>query len=277
MNNFNLTRTELRAKNIEVFKDTLQTIDRDEELREKSKYSSEHTILYRNNDVIPTPRKRFESTRIVVSGKRTGEALAEYGNDTTAVLNFASACNPGGGVLSGSGAQEESLCRISTLYPSLAYGENALPYYEYHRTHNNHDYSDTMLFTPDVVFFKSDETIPELLERKDWKEASVITSAAPNLIYERWETMNEERREELRAIFIRRISRILSIASVNNIDNLILGAFGCGAFHNSPAMVAGCFREVIEKYNGAFRIIEFAVFTLPNNRTNYEAFKKTLT
>ena len=49
--------------------------------------------------------------------------------DNLALLNFASARNPGGGFLGGSNAQEESLARCSALYaclkdnPMYAYNE----------------------------------------------------------------------------------------------------------------------------------------------------------
>ena len=57
--------------------------------------------------------------RIVVSQKRTFDAASEYKGMKTAVHNFASATNPGGGVVRGANAQEECLCRCSGLYFNL--------------------------------------------------------------------------------------------------------------------------------------------------------------
>jgi uncharacterized protein (TIGR02452 family) len=63
----------------------------------------------------------FSQTTIAVTRATTlgaAQALAaEY--PTLACLNFASAKNPGGGFLSGSQAQEESLARASGLYSTL--------------------------------------------------------------------------------------------------------------------------------------------------------------
>ena len=73
------------------------------------------------------------------------------------ILNFASAKHPGGGFLSGAQAQEESLARSSTLYPSLA-SETAEPFYTMHR----HDpqagyYSHSIIYSPNVLLLRDDE------------------------------------------------------------------------------------------------------------------------
>lgn len=74
----------------------------------------------------------------------------------TAVHNFASATNPGGGVTRGSSAQEECLCRCSGLYFSL----NTKPmwdgFYNPHRNTHNPIHNDDIIYTPGVVVFKKD-------------------------------------------------------------------------------------------------------------------------
>ena len=228
----------------------------------------ENTVFFPVGMPIELPQPHIhEQPSVIVSGKRTAEAASGYPGKHIALLNFASA---------GSSAQEESLCRISTLYLALQGNPASAPFYDYHHSIESYDYSDAALFTPDVLFFKSDETIPEILEERDWISADVITSAAPNLHNENWNSMTKQRQEEIRAIFLSRIDRILSIAAMANADVLILGAFGCGAFHNPPDVVAECFKEVMPSYSGYFETIEFAVFTTPRDDTNYQVFKKIL-
>ena len=275
MNKHTLSSESQRIKNIEIFKDTAEMIKSNDYLSESVLLSSSNTGFYKPDDIFPIPRRRFGNTNIIISRKRSGEAARAYNGQNVAILNFASARNPGGGVLSGSNAQEESLCRISTLYPVLAYGENARRYYEYHKLISSSDYSDAMLYTPDVIFFKSDTSIPELLEKKLWYKASIITSAAPNLAAEKWESMDRMRQNEIKVLFLRRIKRILDIAYANGTEILILGAFGCGVFRNPPEMVANCFKTVLLEYDGVFKTIEFAVFALSENDRNYKTFITT--
>ena len=90
-----------------------------------------------------------------------------------AILNFASAKNPGGGFSSGSQAQEESLARSSGLYSSII-GQPA--YYQANRKFGSTLYSDHAIYSPDVPIFRNDEG--ELLSAA--YTASFITMPAVN-------------------------------------------------------------------------------------------------
>ena len=104
-----------------------------------------------------------------------------YNNKRVCVLNFASATNPGGGVTKGSSAQEEAICRVSTLYPCLNERRIMKSFYYPHRDAHDSLHNDDAVYTPGVVVFKSDTSYPVLLDREKWFNVNVITSAAPNL------------------------------------------------------------------------------------------------
>ena len=69
------------------------------------------------------------------------------------ILNFASAIHPGGGYIRGANAQEECLCRSSTLYPVLKPFEH---FYSFHTNICDTRYSDIMIYSPEITFFRDD-------------------------------------------------------------------------------------------------------------------------
>ena len=71
-----------------------------------------------------------------------------------------------------------------------------------------------------------------------------------------------------------RIRNILEVAAAQDADILVLGAFGCGAFSNPPALVADVFRGflVSQGYGQYFRKVLFAIPDRPGN-SNFEVFK----
>ena len=72
------------------------------------------------------------------------------------VLNLANPVNPGGGVRRGSKAQEEDLCRKSSLLLSLE-SSKASAYYKYNKSLNTYMGSDAVMITPQVEIIKDEK------------------------------------------------------------------------------------------------------------------------
>ena len=78
-------------------------------------------------------------------------------------------------------AQEECLCRSSNLYPCLFAPCAQAEYYQFNRNRSDHLFTDRVVYTPDVVVFKDDQPVPQLLPREQWFRVDVLTCAAPYL------------------------------------------------------------------------------------------------
>ena len=196
------------------------------------------------------------------------ELHKEFPGKKIAVLNFAASGHPGGGVKDGSYAQEESICRCSTLYPSLVTDTARDGFYEYHREHCDWKASDTCIYSPDVVVCRDDsDLLCDRLSPEEFVKVDVITCAAPHVF--RNVTVAPD---DLLAMHIKRAKNILRVAAYNGADILITGAFGCGAFHNPPEVVAGAWHEAMKEYGEKFDLIDFVIYVsdFPGKRAGGE-------
>lgn len=186
------------------------------------------------------------------------------------VLNFANPVHPGGGVRRGARAQEEDLCRKSSLLFSLENG-CAQAYYQYHQSRHTNMASDAMILTPEVEIIRDSKG--ELLDES--VIVSVLTCAAP-MISRGMEGLNEE---EYRTLFYQRICAILRCAAYWGYKSLVLGAFGCGVFGNDAKLVSELFyKALVESGDDGlcakdfFHRVDFAVLDKTAAQYNYRAF-----
>ena len=269
-----------KTERIRIFEETMTLCDQNERLAESIRRSIAGQSITWQEDAIPAPKGRFSApAALALSPDRTYEAAQKYcaQGKKVCVLNFASSVTPGGGVTRGCSAQEESLCRISTLYPAIN-DASVRTFYDRHRQmidreEMHYENRDDCIFTPGVAVIREDTFDCELLPESDWYTVDVITCAAPDLRYAPVERSLMPT-EDLTALFEHRWERILSVAARENADVLILGAFGCGAFRNSPKIVAQAFSRVYEAYQYCFETIEFAVYTQSYEGLNYIEFSK---
>lgn len=213
---------------------------------------------------------RFTQTKFEVVNETTlqgAKRLAESGSyQRVGVLNFASARNPGGGFLNGAQAQEESLARSSGLYTSLLICQG---YYDYHRAQKSCLYSDRMIYSPGCPVFREDDGT--LLARPYFVD--FITSPAPNA--GAIQQNEPENVAKIPATLTERSAKILSLAAYHGCDALVLGAWGCGVFRNSPAMVAETFFEHLRPggpFWGRFQTILFSVLDSSPSYKTYGIF-----
>lgn len=277
MTNISASDTDRKKKMVAVFEDTLSIIEKDAELQKAVKNSILNQVFISNADCKNCcPSHYTEKAHLIVSRYRSFEAAAKYREQKVAVLNFASATSPGGGVRSGAIAQEESLCRVSTLYPCLKDKSMWEKFYSPHHASQDSLHNDDIIYTPNVVVIKDDDY--NMLESPFLVD--IITCAAPNLRpnpskgsdCNTGNTVGVNR-EDLLLLHERRARKILSTAAQRKVDVLILGAFGCGAFCNDPKVVATAYHNVIPSFLNSFKTIEFAIYCPPNNPQNYLAFR----
>lgn len=272
-----------RSENIEVFEDTMRLCREHPVLKEQIIRSNRHQKVVSERTVLPILSWSVyeKPATVVVSRKRTLEAASAY-KDKISVLNFASATNPGGGVTRGASAQEETICRCSTLFSNLTQQAMWDGFYALHRKEHNPLHNDDCIFTPGVTVIKTDTNYPKLLPESEWYKVDVITCAAPNLRERPGNAMNpgegadsvKVSTDELRRLHQKRMRRILDVALLHRSEVVILGAFGCGAFQNPPQVVADAIFSVVKEYRYAFRTIELAVYCPPRNDTNYQTFRQ---
>ena len=272
-----------RERLIAVFHDTQAYYTENRRLTDAVHRGIAAVKLYGESDYPELPEAQ-KSGNVTVTKSRTFESAMRLRKGRPdakiAVLNFASATNPGGGVKSGASAQEECLCRCSTLYPTLNQRWLWDQYFLPNRAANDPLHTDVCIYTPGVVICKTDESFPQRLPEEQFATVDVVTCAAPNLRRVPGNYHNPDAseaasvtRQQLFELHVKRAKHILHVAAANHVDCLVLGAFGCGAFQNDPNVVARAYAAALEEYRRYFDTIEFAIYCREWETENYNAFK----
>ena len=173
------------TERVEVFQDTLDWIEKDPDLSASVNNAKKNTEVFYEDDYPVFDPSREKEMTIRVSGDRSYQAAMRLHKENPdakiAVMNFANAFHAGGGVTQGSSAQEECLCRTSTLFFTLDTDENWRRFYNPHRRAKSPLHNDDILYAEGITVFKSDTAVPETLPESDWYEVDVMSCAAPNL------------------------------------------------------------------------------------------------
>ncbi|WP_345698393.1 TIGR02452 family protein [Kitasatospora terrestris] len=191
--------------------------------------------------------------------------LLVQGGEHVAVLNFASARNPGGGYLRGAKAQEEDLCRSALLYRCLL---EAPDYYEAHRASTDLRYSHRVIWSPQVPVVRDERA--NLLAQP--YPVSFLTSPAPNA--GQLALRSGGRPVDVGPELAERAVRVLAVAARHGVKELVLGAWGCGVFRNDPAVVAEAFERALQTHGAPFGRVVFAVWDRVPESANRAAFEK---
>jgi uncharacterized protein (TIGR02452 family) len=232
---------------VNVFQDTL----------ENSKGLTKSTTSKHTFGEINGAKLGMFKPNISVINSDSVSVLVEYSKlGKTCVLNMASYKRPGGGVYNGARAQEECLFRCSNLI-------HVVPNTFYPLQENE------ALYTKDAIFFKDKE-----YDYMDPVECDVVTISAINL-NENAKYDPVQNVKDYRNVTKDKIRLMISLAAKNGVQNLILGAWGCGVLKNDPKLMAQYFSEVLvgEGYNLNFKNVVFAIINDHNSvGNNFEIF-----
>ena len=229
-------------KLIDVFYDTL-TLSK--ELNHNNHNNHNQSVRYSGLLENYIPNAVYPTTTISIVNR---DCLIEATNLATITIkitikigvNMASDICAGGGVKKGSRAQEEEICRRTSLYPCLQHQSYPL-------------YPLEIIYSPEIAILKTPDYSP--IERKIYIDVLSMAAIRRPLL-----TKTGEYRSSDRTLMKNKVRLLLQTAHYHGLDTLVLGAWGCGAFCNPANEVATIFRSFLDgEFKGAFRHISFAI------------------
>ena len=128
------------------------------------------------------------------------------------------------------------------------------------------------LYTKNISFFKDGNY--KFMQIIDKFKADVVTVAAPNLIPYK----GNKKPKGYTKMIDDKIAQMLVFPATQGVKNLVLSAFGCGAFRNNPRFISQRFKKQLQ--NLPYDNVIFAILDDHNSKangiSNFDAFKKTI-
>ena len=267
--NGNLARKQVYKVNTQMFTDWNSDLlgDRNNKVLGTKVYAEEFVVNSDNNFDTHYSCENIDCSELAL--KLINKGL------NPAILNLASNRTPCGGYFDGAGAQEESLCQMSTLSVSLyQFGNPKLKCFKDAKVEAipgvypmNLNFGG--IYSPEVCFFRYNMDKDYSLREKVFECSVISVSSLSNKVSDNY--VNEELKyfnedgfltEEGKEIEMNKIRTIYRIALDNGHDSLVLGALGCGDFRMKSEEVSLLFKKVLEEkeFKNKFKEITFAIY-----------------
>lgn len=217
-----------------------------------------NSYLCQRETLDPTKCPQLKPTRVRVIDSDTIDAALSLQSDLrkpVAILNMANANFAGGGWQHGALAQEEAICYRSSLIKTLHRKHYPIP-------------DDAAIYSPTVMIIRENmKNGHDLLDFRDPSQLnviSVVSCAAVCKPFLKKDSFGRPMYQDQNDIKLmkEKMRVILRTAIRNRHRQIVLGAFGCGAFGNPNYVVAALWADVLEEkefQGGYWKDVVFAV------------------
>jgi uncharacterized protein (TIGR02452 family) len=230
------------------------------------------SYLYTHSTALPEAQTSGLATYEVMETDTLSALIAlKQENNVPVGMNFANAYTPGGGVQSGAGAQEEAICRCSNHIFGLNPAWYPLP--EYGGIYTPHVFVIRESEQNGFAFRKPVEVALVAVAAYDMRETSCdFAKFAPDIADMESSLLNNQEFMEGMKNKLRNMFRTMAL---NGHKDIVLGAWGSGAFNIPPKVVANCFHAVLKEgeFAHCFRRVVFAIHVRnEKDRKNLEVY-----
>lgn len=263
-------KTGVRELRAEIFQQTVEVVQQGEYacgeklVKLDTVSTAKETYFYKKPQTLIPAGSSHQTKFSVIEADclETAQLLKNVGYNVC-LLNMASRQNPGGGVINGSGAQEENIFRRSNLFQSLYQFVDYSCQYDVERNPENSyplNRDSGGVYSKKVSIIRGSENNGYCFLQNPF-EISIVSVPAINRPQLKLFDGKYYITDELIEPSKEKIRTILRICAEFNHDCLILSAFGCGAFKNPPHHIAKLFKNVFneDEFKNCFKLVVFAI------------------